>query len=230
MRARRMFLRPSNGCRSARLAPLCDVGSAALAWDISVALEKPVRAIVCRAIASPMSSRLSCSRRLTAGMQAALRVGDRRPDFLTMNGGNSIGIIVPAGRPKSHRLRDCIMVHNAKQQIVSPGGEPIPRLYAAGELGSSFGPFICRAATSPNALSPAGWRAERAQGSNRGGEFGQRVGFAQLRSSYLLHGRIKCRSASHRRRASCQRDRYGPAFHRRARDERLEKFPATRPE
>src|SRR6516165_8005924 len=53
-----------------------------------------------------------------------------------------------------------------------------------------------RAATSPNALSQVGWRAERAQGSKRGGEFGQRVGFAQLRSSYLLHGRIKCRSAA----------------------------------
>jgi len=66
-----------------------------------------------------------------------------------------------------------------------------PANWAAGS-----GIFICRAATSPNALSPAGWRAERAQGSNRGGEFGQRVGFAQLRSSYLLHGRIKCRSAA----------------------------------
>jgi succinate dehydrogenase/fumarate reductase flavoprotein subunit len=30
-------------------------------------------------------------------------------------------------------------VHNAKQQIVTPEGKPIPRLYAAGELGSSFG-------------------------------------------------------------------------------------------
>jgi succinate dehydrogenase/fumarate reductase flavoprotein subunit len=30
-------------------------------------------------------------------------------------------------------------VHNARQQIVDTGGNPIPRLYAAGELGSSFG-------------------------------------------------------------------------------------------
>jgi succinate dehydrogenase/fumarate reductase flavoprotein subunit len=30
-------------------------------------------------------------------------------------------------------------VHNAKQQIVDISGKPIPRLYAAGELGSSFG-------------------------------------------------------------------------------------------
>ena len=29
--------------------------------------------------------------------------------------------------------------NGAKQQIVSPGAEPIPRLYAAGELGSRFG-------------------------------------------------------------------------------------------
>jgi predicted oxidoreductase len=30
-------------------------------------------------------------------------------------------------------------VHDAKQRIVDVYGEPIPRLYAAGELGSSFG-------------------------------------------------------------------------------------------
>jgi succinate dehydrogenase/fumarate reductase flavoprotein subunit len=30
-------------------------------------------------------------------------------------------------------------VHNAKQQIIDVGKQPIPRLYAAGELGSSFG-------------------------------------------------------------------------------------------
>ena len=30
-------------------------------------------------------------------------------------------------------------VHNARQQIVDPAGRPVPRLYAAGELGSSFG-------------------------------------------------------------------------------------------
>jgi predicted oxidoreductase len=30
-------------------------------------------------------------------------------------------------------------VHNARQQIVDTGGYPIRRLYAAGELGSSFG-------------------------------------------------------------------------------------------
>jgi succinate dehydrogenase/fumarate reductase flavoprotein subunit len=30
-------------------------------------------------------------------------------------------------------------VHNARQQVMSPFGEPIPRLYSAGELGSSFG-------------------------------------------------------------------------------------------
>lgn len=30
-------------------------------------------------------------------------------------------------------------VHNARQQILDPAGQPIPRLYAAGELGSSFG-------------------------------------------------------------------------------------------
>ena len=30
-------------------------------------------------------------------------------------------------------------VHNARQQIVDTGGDPIHRLYAAGELGSSFG-------------------------------------------------------------------------------------------
>jgi predicted oxidoreductase len=30
-------------------------------------------------------------------------------------------------------------VHNAKQQIVDIAGRPIERLYAAGELGSSFG-------------------------------------------------------------------------------------------
>jgi succinate dehydrogenase/fumarate reductase flavoprotein subunit len=30
-------------------------------------------------------------------------------------------------------------VHNANQQILTAGGEAIPRLYAAGELGSSFG-------------------------------------------------------------------------------------------
>ena len=32
--------------------------------------------------------------------------------------------------------------NGAKQQIVSPGGEPIPRLYAAGELGSRFGHLL----------------------------------------------------------------------------------------
>jgi predicted oxidoreductase len=30
-------------------------------------------------------------------------------------------------------------VHNARQQIMNVFGEPIPRLYAAGELGSAFG-------------------------------------------------------------------------------------------
>ena len=30
-------------------------------------------------------------------------------------------------------------VHNAKQQVVDPYGKPIPRLYAAGEMGSIFG-------------------------------------------------------------------------------------------
>ena len=30
-------------------------------------------------------------------------------------------------------------VHNAKQQIINVYGEPIPRLYAAGEMGSAFG-------------------------------------------------------------------------------------------
>ena len=30
-------------------------------------------------------------------------------------------------------------VHNEKQQIINSFGEPIPRLYAAGELGSAFG-------------------------------------------------------------------------------------------
>lgn len=30
-------------------------------------------------------------------------------------------------------------VHNANQQIIDVAGQPIPRLYAAGELGSSFG-------------------------------------------------------------------------------------------
>jgi len=30
-------------------------------------------------------------------------------------------------------------VHNARQQVLDPSGRPIPRLYAAGELGSSFG-------------------------------------------------------------------------------------------
>ena len=30
-------------------------------------------------------------------------------------------------------------VHNARQQIINVYGEPIPRLYAAGELGSAFG-------------------------------------------------------------------------------------------
>ena len=30
-------------------------------------------------------------------------------------------------------------VHNARQQIIDVDGEPIPRLFAAGELGSSFG-------------------------------------------------------------------------------------------
>jgi succinate dehydrogenase/fumarate reductase flavoprotein subunit len=30
-------------------------------------------------------------------------------------------------------------VHNANQQIIDIAGQPIPRLYAAGELGSSFG-------------------------------------------------------------------------------------------
>jgi hypothetical protein len=71
MRARRMFLRPSNGCRSARLAPLCDVGSAALAWDISVALEKPVLAIVCRAIASPMYHRAGRPAEIVVGSATA---------------------------------------------------------------------------------------------------------------------------------------------------------------
>ncbi len=30
-------------------------------------------------------------------------------------------------------------VHNALQQIIDVNGEAIPRLYAAGEMGSSFG-------------------------------------------------------------------------------------------
>jgi len=30
-------------------------------------------------------------------------------------------------------------VHNALQQVVDPYGKPIPRLYAAGEMGSIFG-------------------------------------------------------------------------------------------
>ena len=30
-------------------------------------------------------------------------------------------------------------IHNAKQQIINVFGEPIPRLYAAGECGSAFG-------------------------------------------------------------------------------------------
>jgi succinate dehydrogenase/fumarate reductase flavoprotein subunit len=30
-------------------------------------------------------------------------------------------------------------VHNARQQVMNVYGEPIPRLYAAGELGSAFG-------------------------------------------------------------------------------------------
>ncbi len=30
-------------------------------------------------------------------------------------------------------------VHNAHQQVLDPYGEPIPRLYAAGELGGVFG-------------------------------------------------------------------------------------------
>ena len=30
-------------------------------------------------------------------------------------------------------------VHNARQQVVDPYGQPIPRLYSAGEMGSLFG-------------------------------------------------------------------------------------------
>jgi succinate dehydrogenase/fumarate reductase flavoprotein subunit len=30
-------------------------------------------------------------------------------------------------------------IHNAKQQVINVFGEPIPRLYAAGECGSAFG-------------------------------------------------------------------------------------------
>ena len=30
-------------------------------------------------------------------------------------------------------------VHNARQQVMDTGNRPIPRLYAAGELGSAFG-------------------------------------------------------------------------------------------
>ena len=32
-------------------------------------------------------------------------------------------------------------VHNINQQVLNPFGQPIPRLYAAGELGSKFGPL-----------------------------------------------------------------------------------------
>ena len=45
-------------------------------------------------------------------------------------------------------------VHSAKQEILNSFGEPIPRLYAAGELGSACsGTSTCREGTWPNALS-----------------------------------------------------------------------------
>ena len=46
--------------------------------------------------------------------------------------------------------------HDGKQRIIDVHGEPIPRLYAAGEMGSCLDTFIWRAAIWRSALSPAG--------------------------------------------------------------------------
>jgi hypothetical protein len=49
-------------------------------------------------------------------------------------------------------------VHDAEQRILNVFGEPIARLFAAGELGGVFGISTCRGETLPSALSAAGPR------------------------------------------------------------------------
>ena len=46
-------------------------------------------------------------------------------------------------------------VHDAQQRIIDVYGKPIPRLYAAGELGSALGHLYLSAAILPSASSPA---------------------------------------------------------------------------
>jgi hypothetical protein len=63
-------------------------------------------------------------------------------------------------------------VHNAKQQILAPGGAPIPRLYAAGELGSSFGQLYLSGGNVTECLGPGrvAGRGGRVQHSIRDAE------------------------------------------------------------
>ena len=51
-------------------------------------------------------------------------------------------------------------VHNARQQVLDPSGRPIPRLYAAGELGSSFG-FLYLSGANIAECFVTGWIAGR---------------------------------------------------------------------
>ena len=61
--------------------------------------------------------------------------------------GRPAGSMMPIGRPPFYTGEVWPVVsntqggpvHSAKQQIIDVNDKPIPRLYAAGELGSSFG-------------------------------------------------------------------------------------------
>lgn len=53
-------------------------------------------------------------------------------------------------------------VHNASQQIIDPFGRPIPRLYAAGELGSIFGHLYVLAGNNAECLIGGRIAGERA--------------------------------------------------------------------
>jgi succinate dehydrogenase/fumarate reductase flavoprotein subunit len=57
-------------------------------------------------------------------------------------------------------------VHNAQQQIVDTAGNPIPRLYAAGELGSSFGHLYLSGGNIAECLV-TGWVSGRAAAASR---------------------------------------------------------------
>jgi hypothetical protein len=59
------------------------------------------------------------------------------------------------------------LVHNARQQVVDPYGEPIPRLYKAGELGPSSATSTCWPAIFRSASLAAAWRGCTRPGRRR---------------------------------------------------------------